>query len=83
MTYCTLLYNVAIRPLIVLSARAETFLKIVSNMILSVNSELLSTELVYWHNLNVCIKEKAYDHMLSKIFVTTRPFIGCSRQNTA
>lgn len=45
MTYCILLYNAAIRPLIVLSARAETFLKIVSNMILSANSELLSTEL--------------------------------------
>lgn len=61
MTYCILLYNAAIRPLIVLSASAETFLKIVSNMILSVNSELLSTELVYWltHNLNVCITDKA------------------------
>lgn len=83
MTYCTLLYNAAIKPLIVLSARAETFLKIVSNMILSVNSELLTTELVYWlaRYLNVCIKEKAYDHMQSN--VTTRPFICCSRQNTA
>lgn len=60
-TYCILLYNAAIRPLIVLSARAVTFLKIVSNMILSVNSELLSTELVYWLtcNLNVCITENA------------------------
>lgn len=52
-------------------------------MILSVNSELLSTGLVYWltRNLNVCITELA-QHMQSKIFVTTRPFIGCSRQNS-
>lgn len=42
-TYCILLYNAAIKPIIVLSAKTGTFLKIVSNMILSVNSELLST----------------------------------------